>query len=145
METWLSPVGYQNAFTHAHSFDGDRDASMAKFVFVGPRLSLTGMSADEWIAAQPGSEALLALAMAHVILARRLAPAPADAGRLERLLPTPERVAPVVGIAAPEIERLAGEFAASQGGLAVAVGVATPDGVGASRLEAALDILNHCR
>src|SRR5204862_4082723 len=28
METWLSPVGHQNAFTHAHSFDGDRDAAM---------------------------------------------------------------------------------------------------------------------
>src|SRR5947208_11778206 len=32
METWLSPVGYQNGFTRAHSFDGDRDASMAKSV-----------------------------------------------------------------------------------------------------------------
>src|SRR5205085_1936523 len=65
METWLSPVGYQNSFTRAHAFTGGRDASMAKFVYVGPRLALTGMSADEWIAAAPGTEGVLALAMAH--------------------------------------------------------------------------------
>src|SRR5256885_8324064 len=49
METWLSPVGYQNGFTRAHAFEGGRDGSMAKFVSVAPRLSLTGMSADQWI------------------------------------------------------------------------------------------------
>src|SRR4029077_11812377 len=35
METWRSPVGYQNAFTRAHAFTAGRDASMAKFVYVG--------------------------------------------------------------------------------------------------------------
>src|SRR2546422_11735616 len=30
METWLSPVGYQNAFTHAHAFQTGRAASPAK-------------------------------------------------------------------------------------------------------------------
>src|SRR5436190_2916454 len=52
--TWLSPVGYQNGFTRAHAFTASRDPSMAKFVYVGPRLALTGMSADQWIAAAPG-------------------------------------------------------------------------------------------
>ena len=100
METWLSPVGYQNGFTRAHSFDGDRDAAMAKFVYVAPRLSLTGMSADEWIAAQPGTEGVLALAMAHVILSERLAPAPPDAARLRDGLATlaPEKVALFIGL-----------------------------------------------
>src|SRR2546429_6767435 len=86
METWLSPVGYQNAFTHAHAFQTGRAASPAKFVYVGPRLSLTGMSADEWIAPVPGSEGLLALAMAQVIVTGRRAPLPADAARLRGLL-----------------------------------------------------------
>src|SRR2546421_10588108 len=67
METWLSPVGYQNGFTRAHAFEGGRDGSMAKFVSVAPRLSLTGMSADQWIAAKPGTEYMLALAMAQEI------------------------------------------------------------------------------
>src|SRR2546422_6587858 len=120
METWLSPVGYQNAFTHAHAFQTGRAASPAKFVYVGPRLSLTGMSADEWIAPVPGSEGLLALAMAQVIVTGRRSPLPADAARLRGLLAAhaPEKVAAAVGIAASEITRLAREFAASQGGLA---------------------------
>src|SRR3989440_9946510 len=60
METWLSPVGYQLGFTRAHAFTGGRDASMAKFVYVGPRLALTGMSPDQGIAAAPAAEGLRA-------------------------------------------------------------------------------------
>src|SRR3989442_2159659 len=110
METWLSPVGYQNGFTRAHAFESGRDGSMAKFVSVAPRLSLTGMSADEWIAAKPGTEFMLALAMAQVILAERLAPTPADARSLERLLPAPRQGATLVGMEARDIRRLSREF-----------------------------------
>src|SRR2546426_11059950 len=35
LDTWVSPVGYQNGFARAHGFQAGRDASMAKFVFVG--------------------------------------------------------------------------------------------------------------
>src|SRR5213596_1951062 len=78
METWLSPVEFQNAFTRAHAFAAGADSTMAKYVYVGPRLSLTGLSADEWIAARAGAEGLLAFSMAQVILSRRLAPSPPD-------------------------------------------------------------------
>ncbi|HYK82564.1 MAG TPA: molybdopterin-dependent oxidoreductase [Gemmatimonadales bacterium] len=144
METWLSPVGYQNSFTHAHAFQAGRDAAMAKFVYVGPRLSLTGMSADEWIAAAPGTEGLLALAMAQVIVHQRLAPTPADAVRVRALLDAhaPERVADVVGIEAAVIARLAREFAAAHRGLAVAGGVAAQYPNGAA-IVAAVNVLNY--
>src|SRR2546422_4611464 len=87
------------------------------------------MSADEWIAPVPGSEGLLALAMAQVIVAGRRSPLPADAARLRGLLAAhaPEKVAAAVGIAASDITRLAREFAASQGGLAVAGGGRGPE------------------
>jgi anaerobic selenocysteine-containing dehydrogenase/Fe-S-cluster-containing dehydrogenase component len=143
METWLSPVGYQNGFTRAHAFEGGRDGSMAKFVSVAPRLSLTGMSADEWIAAKPGTEFMLALAMAQVILAERLAATPADARGLERLLPSPQQAAPLVGMEPRAVRRLAREFAASKGGLAVAGGVATQYGNGAHVLVASVNLLNY--
>src|SRR3989454_5496686 len=86
------------------------------------------MSADEWIALVPGSEGLLALAMAQVIVAGRRSPLPADAARLRGLLAAhaPEKVAAAVGIAASDITRLAREVAASPGGLAGAGGVAAP-------------------
>ena len=143
METWLSPVGYQNGFTRAHAFESGRDGSMAKFVTVAPRLSLTGMSADKWIAAKPGTEFMLALAMAQVILGERLAPAPADARGLDRSLPAPQQVATLVGVEARDIRRLAREFAASRGGLAVAGGMSTHYGSGAHVLVASVNLLNY--
>src|SRR2546422_772699 len=83
LDTWLSPVEFQNGFSRSHAFDSGRPASMAKFVYVGPRLSVTGMNADEWIAARPGTEGTLALAMAQVIVSQRLARVPAEASRSE--------------------------------------------------------------
>src|SRR2546427_1423793 len=116
---------------------------MAKFVSVAPRLAFTGMSAEEWIAAKPGSEFMLALAMAQVILAERLAPTPADARGLERLLPAPQQAARFLGMDAGDLRRLAREFAASKGGLAVAGGVATQYGSGAHLLVASVNVLNY--
>jgi len=144
LDTWVSPVGYQNGFARAHGFQAGRDASMAKFVFVGPRLSLTGMNADEWIAAAPGTEGLLALAMASVIVRERLAPVPSDAARLASLLSrhAPAQVASAVGIEPSVIARLAREFAASKGGLAVAGGIAAQYPNGAA-IVAAANILNY--
>ena len=144
LDTWLSPVEFQNGLSRAHAFDGERSASMAKFVYVGPRLSLTGMNADEWIGVRPGTEGSLALAMAQVIVSRRLAPAPADAARLSGLLAgyTPRAVAEQIGIEQDVIERLAIEFARARGGLAVAGGMATQYANGAE-IVAAVNILNY--
>src|SRR2546425_3608548 len=144
LDTWLSPVEFQNGFSRAHAFDAGRPKSMAKFVYVGPRLSLTGMNADEWIAARPGTEGMLALAMAHVIMSQHLARLPADASRLVGLLGahSPRAVAQVIGIDQETIVRLAREFARSGGGLAVAGGMATQGANGAETV-AAVNILNY--
>ncbi len=140
METWLSPVGFQNAFTRAHSFESGSPSGMAKFVYVGPRMPQTGLSADEWLPVAPGSEGLLALAMAQVIVRQRLVPVPADVGRLS--LPSPESVASAVGLDAGAIERLAREFAGSGGALAVSGGTAAHYSNGAE-IVAAVNILNY--
>src|SRR5205809_1822171 len=126
------------------SSDLGRPASMAKFTYVGPRLSLTGMNADEWIAPKPGSEGLLALAMAQVIMSQHLARVPADASKLVSVLAahTPRAVAQVIGIDEATIARLAREFARSGGGLAVAGGMATQAANGAE-IVAAVNILNY--
>jgi molybdopterin-containing oxidoreductase family iron-sulfur binding subunit len=144
LDTWLSPVTFQNGFARAHGFDGGREASMAKFVYVGPRMSLTGMNADEWVAALPGTEGMLALALAQVIVSQRLAPLPADVGRLAGLLGrhTPAAVAAAIGVEQEVIVRLAIEFANAKGGLAVAGGMAAqyPNG---AEIVAAVNILNY--
>jgi len=144
LDTWLSPVEFQNGFAQSHAFDGSRPAGMAKFVYVGPRLSLTGMNADEWVAAKPGTEGLLALAMAQVIMSQHLARVPADASRLVGTLSaySPRAVAQVIGIDPETITRLAHEFARSGGGLAVAGGMAAQYANGAE-IVAAVNILNY--
>src|SRR5437660_2832974 len=144
METWLSPVGFQNGFSDAHAFQAGRDAAMAPYVYVGPRMSLTALSADQWLSVPPGTEGLLALAMAQVIVSRRLAPVPADAARLAELFGrhTLEAVAPVLGIAPQMIARHAAGFAGSGAPLAVAGGMAAhyPNG---AEIVAAVNILNY--
>ncbi len=144
LETWVSPVGFQHGFADAHGFHGGKDAGMAKHVFIGPRMSLTAMNADEWIAARPGTEGLLALAMAHVIVTQRLVPLPADVARLADLLSrhTPAAVAALAGVDAEMIVRIAIEFAHAGAGLAVAGGMAAHYPNGAD-IVAAANILNY--
>ncbi len=62
--TGLSPV------EHARQIAAARDAAIdagraARLVYVGPRLDETASHADEWIAAKPGTEGILALAIAR--------------------------------------------------------------------------------
>ncbi len=140
METWLSPVGYQHGFTRAHSFESGSHSGMATFVYVGPRMTQTALVADEWMGVAPGAEGLLALAMAQVIVSRRLGSVPADAARLT--LPSPESVASRIGVPAEEIERVARAFAGSGAPLAVAGGIATHYDNGAETV-AAVNLLNY--
>jgi anaerobic selenocysteine-containing dehydrogenase len=88
------------------------------FVQIEARMTPTGGSADEWIPVPPGTEGILALALAHVILRDELGivPSPTAAGLIEgwaRGLPdySPERVARLTNVAAERIERLARAFA----------------------------------
>jgi anaerobic selenocysteine-containing dehydrogenase len=78
-----------------------------KFVQVESRMSQTGANADEWVPANPGTEGVLALGMAHVIVKSKL-----RTGNLAELAEyTPEEVAKRTGVKAERIERLAREFA----------------------------------
>src|SRR6516162_1122380 len=72
--TWNSPVAQAIAFGRMRQ---GRPGQRAKFVQFEQRISQTGASADEWIFVQPGTEGLLALALAHVIMAEKLRPAAA--------------------------------------------------------------------
>jgi molybdopterin-containing oxidoreductase family iron-sulfur binding subunit len=111
LETWGSPVEQTRGFTASHAY---RDGKMGRLVHVEPRMSLTGQNADEWIAPVPGTEWMLALAIAHVILRDRLGSPPADAGRLRVALQdyAPDAVADRCGVTPETIQRLAREFTA---------------------------------
>jgi molybdopterin-containing oxidoreductase family iron-sulfur binding subunit len=140
MDTWLSPVEQTRQFSEGHSYDSGR---MGRYVHVEPRMSMTAMSADEWIAPNPGTEGALALGVAHVIVRDRLASVPSDVSRIQTLLDRndPASVSGVTGVSVATIERLAHEFTAHSS-LAVAGGVgAQHDQAHAS--VAAANILNY--
>ncbi len=140
LESWISPVEHQRGFAESHGFSSGK---MAKHVMFAPRMSLTGLNADEWHALKPGSEAVIALAMANVILAERSVN-PADANGLRGVLAgyTPEKAQQDSGVGAEIIRRIAREFAGAQPGLAVAGGVASQHR-GAVEVCAAVNLLNY--
>jgi molybdopterin-containing oxidoreductase family iron-sulfur binding subunit len=111
LETWGSPVEQTRGFAASHAF---RDGKMGRFVHVEPRMSLTGQNADEWIAPAPGTEWMLALSIAHVIVRDRLGSAPAGAARIRLALQdyAPDAVADRCGVMPETIQRLAKEFTA---------------------------------
>jgi anaerobic selenocysteine-containing dehydrogenase len=115
--TWNSPVAQSAGYGAMRQ---DRAGARAKFVQVEPRMSQTGANADEWIPARPGSEGVVALGIARVILQEKLLASPAKspataliAGWNEGLADyAPEAVEKKTGVAAEKIIRLARELAA---------------------------------
>jgi anaerobic selenocysteine-containing dehydrogenase len=114
--TWNSPVAQSIAYGEMRQ---GRPGNRGKFIQVEQRMSQTGASADEWIAARPGTEGVMALGLAQVILKEKLRP-PADnnvthliAGWSQGLQDySSEQVEKKTGVPARRIERLAREMAA---------------------------------
>ena len=140
LETWLAPVENQRGFAASHGY---HDGKMSRHVALAPRMSLTGMNADEWFAIVPGSEASIALSMAQVIMAERTS-APSDAGALRGMLAAyaPDQIAQQAGLTADQIRLLAREFVSARPSLAVAGGIGSQH-AGAAQLCAAVNILNY--
>jgi anaerobic selenocysteine-containing dehydrogenase len=122
--TWNSPVAQGAGYgTMRQGRPGVRGA----FTQVESRMSQTGANADEWVPIKPGTDGVLALGIAHAIMAGNLRPA-TGAGRAGALIEgwndglvryTAQEVERMTGVAAVRIERMARQFAA--GGAAVAI------------------------
>jgi molybdopterin-containing oxidoreductase family iron-sulfur binding subunit len=141
LETFVSPVAQARGFAAMRAKRDDRGGHL---VTVEPRLSTTGASADEWVAARPGSEFALALGIAHVIVAEGLGPAAAERAALQSALEawTPEVVQTQTDVPAASIRRLAHLFTKVSPSLAVAGGIST-QGTHGTALVAAVNVLNH--
>jgi len=109
--TWNSPVSQNAGFGHMRQ---GRPGIRGTFVQVESRMTTTGASADEWVPATPGTEGVLALGLAHVILEHKLRPA--TNGRAAGLIDgwsgglheyEPAAVEKITGVKASRIERLA--------------------------------------
>jgi anaerobic selenocysteine-containing dehydrogenase len=116
-------------------------ASRAKVVVIDPRQGITGAKADEWIPIKPGTDAALALAIAHVIIKTGQFDSDfvlnygfgfkdfKEDGRDHKGFKNyvlenydPRRVEQITGVPATTISRIAGEFAGNRPAVALVPG-----------------------
>ncbi|MEW5961296.1 MAG: molybdopterin-dependent oxidoreductase, partial [Chloroflexota bacterium] len=135
LESSRHVIGYLGALAFMRRGRPER----GKLVAVHPRLSLTGVKADEWVPIRPGAYAALALGMANVIINSGLYDEDFvrdftfgfedftdEAGRehvgFKRLALEQyplDRVESITGVPASTVARLAGEFATNRPAVAV--------------------------
>ncbi len=127
LDTGHSPVEHARQWADARDIER-RPSGGARLVYIGARLSLTASASDEWLAARPGSEAALALALAKTAAA---AGAPGGATLRGQLAGVDVKAASEAsGIPVADIERLGRALARS------ARAVALPPGSAASSRRA---------
>ncbi|HEX6309051.1 MAG TPA: molybdopterin-dependent oxidoreductase [Longimicrobiales bacterium] len=136
LETWLSPVDYASAWVRSHAYSQGRTGHM---VWVGPHQSLTGMNADAWVPVRPGTEHLVALAVARLIVDQG-GSAGAAAGTLAGV--DVANAAERAGVSTERLRQLAQMFAANGRSLAVGPGVGSTHAA-ATAVAAAVAILNQ--
>jgi anaerobic selenocysteine-containing dehydrogenase len=99
-----------------------------KVVVVEPRYSVTAADADEWVPIRPGTDAALAMAIAHVILSEELYDATFVKQWTEGFEPykrlvlsqySPKAVSSLTGIPEEVIQTIAREFATPRAALAI--------------------------
>lgn len=101
--TWLSPVHFSQEYAQFRS--GDRGV----LIQVEPKMSLTGMNADLWVAARPGTEGVLALGIANVLISKHQV----DGGRLSQAQRdviaqySADKVTEITGVAGDTVVRIA--------------------------------------
>ena len=122
--TWNSPVSQGHGYGLMRQ---GRPGIRGAFVQVESRMTQTGANADEWVPARPGTEGVLALGLANVIIGAKLRPADA-AGRAGALMDgwstglsayTPAQVEKVTGVAASRVEGLARQFGDTRPAVAI--------------------------
>lgn len=138
--TWVSPVHHSLAYGHLRQ---GRDGRRGKTVQIEPRMSLSGASADQWLAPRPGTEGLLALGIAHTLVSE----GHYNGGDREEWSSalqaySPSRVSRETGVSEDDIASLASEFGSSGASLAIAGG-ATAAGTNAVDSIVAVNALNH--
>ncbi len=105
--TWGSPVAQNIGYG---AMRGGRPGIRGTLIQVEPRMSLTGASADEWVAIKPGTEGFLALGLANALGAPNVGDY------------TPAMVEQQTGVKAARLERLAQMLKALRPAVAVAAG-----------------------
>ncbi len=110
LNTWISPVRYSRGYGEFRQGDRKRGT----FVHADSRFSMTAANADRWLHVEPGSEGVLALSIAQVIVSEGLGNSAAadeltDGGYIDLDAFAPERVASKISTAVPS-DRMADDI-----------------------------------
>ena len=125
--TWNSPVAQNVAYGRMRQ---GRPGVRGAFAQVESRMSQTGASADEWVPIRPGTDGVLALGIAHLLMTTGAYP-PQAAGRAGGLIEgwtaglpgyAPEDVERITGLQAARVERLARQFSGARPVVAIVGG-----------------------
>ncbi len=127
LETWGSPVEHTRQYAEFRSPRMRKGGlTIGKAAYVSPRLGLTGAKSDEWVAANPGSEGVVAMAVLNVIVNQGwLSQASGvDVGTLKGFVAgyDPRSVSERTGVPVDTINRLGAWFGQADGAVALAGG-----------------------
>ena len=101
LEGWGNIVENARRFAETHAY---RNGNKNRLIHISPHISLTGAKSDRWIVIKPGTEGLVALAIASVIREEK-----GNYEFLKKYLEsyTPEKVAEATGVSAEKMRELA--------------------------------------
>ncbi len=141
LEGWISPVEHARMLSQARSAPEGR----ARLVFVGPQLTLTAANADDWLAAAPGAERAIALALCRIVAARSRGPLPPEgASALASLLEPyePAAVEKSAGLPAGSLAKLGQRLVEARSSV-VLPPAPLASGADATAAALAVDLLNQ--
>lgn len=112
--TWISPVNFMGQYGQF------RAAPRGVLMAVEAAMSLTGANADHWVAAKPGSEAAVALAVGHILMTKhgRSLSGMANASTAFRAM-TPARASAIAGVSEAALNKIADTLASAKTSLVV--------------------------
>ena len=137
--TWGNPTHYARGYG---AFRQGAGRSRGMLTHVGARYSVTAAAADRWVYAPPGSEGLLAMAVAHALIEDGAADASAASaltgGRGVRALQAfaPSRVAAQTGVSEETIREIAREIGERKPALVIGGGPAAAQANGLFNMTA---------
>jgi anaerobic selenocysteine-containing dehydrogenase len=115
--TWNSPVAQSAAYRQMRQ---GHPGSRGGFVQFESRMSLSGASADEWVYVKPGTEGVVALGLAHLLVANKQVTG--DSAALADY--APDAVEKITGVSAARLQRIAAAIADRRPAVAIIGGPA---------------------
>ena len=124
LETWLSNVEFARQFADFHA-PGKTGENL--FIYVGPRLSLTGANADQWVCVPPGTEHWVALGMIKIFLDEDARPSKQEGAVLSNLVKdfSLEAIQAITGISIQTLKNLSRSYLRARNPLALSGGTGT--------------------